>query len=286
MAVGTTRAKRTLGAFMKPIRDRSGLSVEVVAERAVCSVDTIRRLESGRALPSERRLITILAVVGASSAEREEALQLRKIATIEPTPMEHVEELPPRYRRFRMDEEEARRERCLDLLTIPGLAQTTDYATAQGVGSRRLIRNKRWEEIAGSERKERQALLTREKRPLACHLLIGEAALLNIVGSPTVMRDQLDQLLRMGEQPHITIQVVSFQLQFTVLSGGLFLLDFDSDDEQTAVYVESALGMQAVQEHEDADALIGVWEDVASAAPSPARSAEMIRKVRDRVDPN
>lgn len=286
MAVGTTRSKRSLGAFMKPLRERSGLSVEVVAERAVCSVDTIRRLESGRALPSERRLITILAVVGASDKEREEALQLRKAAAVVPTPMEHVEELPPRYRRFRLDEEEARRERCLDLLVIPGLAQTTDYAKAQGVGSRRLIRNKRWEEIAGSERAERQSLLRREKRPLACHLLIGEAALLNVVGSPTVMRDQLDQVLQMGEQSHITIQVVPFDLQFTSLSGGLFLLDFDSEDEKTAVYVESALGMQAVQEHADADAFIGVWEDVASAAPSPARSAEMIRKVRDRVDPN
>jgi transcriptional regulator with XRE-family HTH domain len=284
MAVGTTRAKRRLGKFVKPIRERSQLHVEVVAERVACSGDTIRRLESGRALPSRTRLVAILAIIGATDDERAEALELHKQADIKPTPIEHFEDLPAQYRRFRLDEEEASLERCLDLLVIPGLGQTSDYAREQSIGFRRLIRSAGWEEVAGSERKERQALLARNDQPLACHLLVGEAALWNVVGSPAVMRKQLDQLLTMGELPHVTIQVVPFELSSTVLSGGLLLLDFDSDDEQTAVYLESALGIQAVQEHADADALIGVWEDVASAAPSPGRSAEMIRKVRDRVD--
>ncbi|HEX3781809.1 MAG TPA: helix-turn-helix transcriptional regulator [Pseudonocardiaceae bacterium] len=284
MAVGTTRGKRRLGRYVKPIRLRSKLSAEDVAERASCSAHTVYRLESGEALPSRTRVAAILAVIGATDEERQRAFELREVADLGTKPIQHFEELPVKYRRFRLDETEAVIERTLDMVIIPGLLQTEDYAHAISVAARRLIKSDNWDEFAGPERRERQALLTRDHSPLSYHGLIAEGALRNIIGGPSVLAGQLDHLLKLIELSQVTIQVIPFGFGACgITSGPLFLFGFADEDEQDAAYVESALGMEAVQDSADAAALAAVWDDVASAAPSPEQSAEMIRAERKRV---
>ncbi len=284
MAVGTTRGKRRLGRYIKPIRLRSTLSAEEVAERASCSAHTVYRLESGEALPSRTRVAAILAVIGATDGERQKAFELREVADLGTKPIQHFEELPVKYRRFRLDETEAVIERTLDMILIPGLLQTEDYAHALSIGRQRLNPSDSWTEFAGSERRERQALLTRDRGPLTYHGLVAEAALRNVIGGPSVLAAQLDHLLKLIELPQVTIQVIPFGFgAHGAMSGPLFLFGFADEEDQDAVYVESVLGMEAVQETADAAALTAVWEDVASAAPSPQQSAEMISTERKRV---
>jgi Domain of unknown function (DUF5753)/Helix-turn-helix domain len=284
MAVGTTRGKRRLGRYVKPIVDRSGLKPEQVAKLARCSKQSVYRLLSGDALPRIYLLGTILGVIEATPEERDRAVQLWEIADAGTATIEHAEDLPVKYRRFRMDEGEASRERTLDTVIVPGMLQTADYASAISYGARRLIRADGWQSRAAAERSDRQGLLVRNENPLVYHGLIAEGALRNIIGGPDVMAAQLDHLLARTELPHVTIQVIPSDFgAHGLMSGPLFLLSFPEDDEPHAAYVESLTGMETVEDREAAAALSDVWDEIAAGAPSPERSTEMIREIRDTV---
>jgi transcriptional regulator with XRE-family HTH domain len=281
MAVGTTRGKRRLGRFVKPIRLRAGLTADQVAERASCSPQTVYRLEAGEALPSRTRIAAILAVLQATDDEREAAFQLWEVADVDGSVIEHAEDLPVKYRRFRMDENEAVSERTLDMIVVPGLLQINDYTKAMSAGSRRLVKSSGWEERAGAERAERRALLTRDE-PLTYQALIGVAVLRTVVGGRSVMAEQLEHLLAMTELENVTIQVLPSDFgAHGMMSGPVQLLRFV--DNEDAAYAESLLGIEPVQDPSAVAALSALWDDIASSAPSPEQSREMISAERKRT---
>src|SRR5262245_57055965 len=119
MAVGTTRGKRRLSRFVRPILERSGLKPNQVAKEAVCSPQTVNRLLSGNALPSRQRFDTILGVISATNEERDQAFQLYEVADTDTAVIEPADAPSAKYRRFRMDEAEASRERTHDTMIVP-----------------------------------------------------------------------------------------------------------------------------------------------------------------------
>lgn len=284
MAIGTTRGKRRLGRFVKPIRQRSGRKPEDVAELAVCSKQTIQRLESGHALPSRSRLSAILGVIGATDTERSEAERLWQVADASTMGIQHADDLTAKYRRFRLDEAEASRERTLDTVIVPGLLQIPEYAAAIAHARQRLERSPGWEQHAGAERSERQALLDCDPDPLELHALVHEGALRTIIGGAEIMTAQLEHMLDMVERPNVTVQVVPFDHgAHGAMTGPWFLMNFPEDDESDAAYTESMTGMENVGDSDDVVRLAEVWQAIADTAPSPTRSADMIVGIRKEV---
>lgn len=280
MAVGTTRGKRRLGRFVKPIRERSGLKPEEVAERAECSRHTVTRMESGDHLPRIHLFRTLLDVIGATDTEREKARELWKVANANISVIERAAELSPQYLRFRLDETEAVGERTLDGLMIPGMLQTPDYALANARGLNQALESENWQHEA-DERRERQQLLTRDENPLRLHALIDEAALRRLVGGPAVMGPQLDHLLLMGQRPNITIQAIPMGLGAYGAIGTAVFLSFPEEDEPDSLYLDGPTSMQTVVDPKDVSAILAAWNEVADAAPSAERSAEIIQEIKD-----
>lgn len=283
MAVGTTRGKRRLGRFVKQVRLRSGLDVGQVSALAECARQTVTRMESGDSLPGIHLFLAILGVIGATDQERVEARQLREVADVDTASIEYAEDLSAKYRRFRLDELEASRERTLDLVIVPGMLQTPDYAAALYRG--RHLRNKmpEWESRAATERQNRQELLKRKPNPLELHALVDQAVLERVIGGPSVMAAQFDHLLQAAKTPNVTIQVIRKNHgAHGAMSGPLTVFSFPEDDEPDAAYIESLVATESV-ENEDVAALSAVWEEVAAAAPSSAKSTEIIRAARAMV---
>lgn len=284
MAIGTTRGKRRLGRHVTPIIKRSGLKAEEIAKQVRCSKQSVYRLQSGDALPRLHLLLSMLGVIGATAEEREKAIELWEIADSDTTIIEFAEDLPVRYMRFRMDETEAVHERTLDMVIVPGMLQTADYAAALWSAARRLIRAERWEERAVADRHDRQELLRREENPLALHALIDEAALRRVIGSRDVMVAQLDHLIRMAELPNVTIQVTPLNFGASgAYSGTMILLGYPEPDEPDSAYVESMAGGETVSDDDSVAALSDVWESIAAAAPSTERSMKIIKAVRGEL---
>lgn len=284
MAVGTTRGKRRLGRYVRPILERSGLTPDEVSTRAKCSRQTVTRLLTGASLPRIHLFMILLNTIMATDEERERAIQLWEVADADTTTIEHADELPASYRRFRMDEREASMQRTLDTVIIPGLLQTPAYASAKAAASRVMIRGPWNAEAEAAERRDRQSLLHSPENPLVLHTLIDEVALRRLVGGPDVMVEQLDHLLAMAKLPHVTIQVIPFKAgAYGAMSGPLMILGFPEEDEPESAYVESLTGMHTVENQEHVSALVAVWDSAADTALSSMATTKFIRAVRDTV---
>ncbi|HEY3608711.1 MAG TPA: helix-turn-helix transcriptional regulator [Pseudonocardiaceae bacterium] len=284
MVVGTTRGKRRLGRFVKPIRVRSGRKPDEIAALAVCSKQTVYRLESGDALPSLHRFTTVLEVIGATEDERRRALQLWEIADSDPAIIAHAGDLPVRYRRFRMDECEAIRERTLDTVIVPGMLQTADYAAEINRAARTRINRPASDALAAAERRDRQSLLFRANRPLVLHSLIDEGVLRRVIGGPSLLAAQLEHLLAMAEEPNITIQVVPFTFgAYGAMSGPITIFTFPEDGEPESAYLEYVTGGETLEDEADVSGLAAVWQEICAAAPAPEESARIIGAVLDSV---
>ncbi|MEV8438862.1 helix-turn-helix transcriptional regulator [Actinosynnema sp. NPDC051121] len=282
MAIGSTRGKRRLGRHIRPILERSGLKVDEVVKVSRVSRPTIVRMLSGDALARWPTLAMVLDVIGATPEEKTRALQLWEVADVDPSVIGHARDLPSGYKRFRMDELEAVRERSLDPMLVTGLLQTAGYAEAVARATSRRIIGDNWDEHAAAERSERQELLSREK-PLEFHAVVDEAALRRLVGGVEVMRGQLDHLVAMAELPNVTIQVLPYSRgAYEAQAGGLHLLEFAESDEPLAAYVEALTGLAPVED-EDAEVLSAVWDDAARLALTAEESVSLIRAVRDAL---
>ncbi len=259
------------------------MKIEQVAIEARCSRQTVSRLFTGDNLPRFHLFTSLLAVLGVNGADRDRALELWEIADADTVTIEHANDLPPTYMRFRMDEREAVRERTLDTVIIPGLLQTAAYAEAMSLANR-----ERWKadwdaEVGVAERRDRQALLTRSERPLVLHALLDEVTLHRKIGGPKVLLEQLDHLIEMSRQPNITIQIVPFVAgAYGAMSGPLCLFSFPEEDERDAAYVESLAGVATVENHEDVAALSAVWDGAAAIALPADKSEGAIRAARKK----
>jgi transcriptional regulator with XRE-family HTH domain len=284
MVVGTTRGKRRLGRFVKPIRVRSGRKPDEIAALAVCSKQTVYRLESGDALPSLHRFTTVLEVIGATDDERRRALQLWEIADSDPAMIAHAGDLPVRYRRFRMDECEAIRERTLDTVIVPGMLQTADYAAEINRAARTRTNRPASDALAAAERRDRQSLLFRANHPLVLHSLIDEGVLRRMIGGPGVLAAQLEHLLAMAEEPNITVQIVPFTFgAYGAMSGPITIFTFPEDGEPESAYLEYVSGGETLEDEADVAGLASVWQEICAAAPTPEESARIIRSALDSV---
>ncbi|MFF4837157.1 DUF5753 domain-containing protein [Streptomyces sp. NPDC001315] len=133
---------------------------------------------------------------------------------------EYRDTLPPRFLDVAEMEHHAAALRVAQVINIPGLLQTPEHARTL---FRQAVPTLRPHEIEYriSHRIKRQAVLHRE-RPPQYTAIIHEAALRMRFGGREVARTQLDHLVKMSEQPHITLRVIPFDgTAFPTVGHGL-----------------------------------------------------------------
>lgn len=128
---------------------------------------------------------------------------------------------------------------------IPGLLQDDAYAEAIVRRSRQWQTNREIQNFVNL-RLERQRALSR-KDPLQLWCILDESALRRKVGGPDVMKAQLQHLLNVAdEHPHVTIQVLPFEVgAHAGIDGAFTLLHFPAgspvvvvEPMTTALYLE------------------------------------------------
>jgi transcriptional regulator with XRE-family HTH domain len=127
----------------------------------------------------------------------------------------------------------------VELLVVPGLLQTEEYARAlMGVHE---LGTEKAERFVGS-RRVRQELLDRVDPP-ELSFVVDEAVLLRVIGGRAVMRAQLRWLLELAERPSVAIRVLPFALgEHVGLRGPFVLLKFAGTNDPDVVYIEHRRG--------------------------------------------
>jgi transcriptional regulator with XRE-family HTH domain len=165
--------------------------------------------------------------------------------------------------------------RWFELITIPGLLQTPDYMRAV----LRTRVNTTDDEIDAmvEARMARQAILTKDKPP-TLWVVITEAVLRCPVGGTYVMREQLNKLIEAARQPNVVIQVIpTAQGAHEGFRGPFIIADFK--DHPAVAYQDTAVRGMIVDETEDVDSLMVLWDTLRSVALPVAASLELIEEV-------
>ena len=127
----------------------------------------------------------------------------------------------------------------VELLVVPGLLQTEDYARA--VMSVYDLGTDKSERFVAS-RQVRQQVLDRADPP-TLSFVVCESVLLRAIGGRVVMRAQLERLRDVAQRPNVTIRVVPLALgEHVGLRGAFVLLRFTGTNDPDVVYLEQRRG--------------------------------------------
>lgn len=128
-------------------------------------------------------------------------------------------------------------------------------------------------------RMERRSVLDRPSPP-QFWLILHEAVLRIPVGSPQVMAAQLEYVLEMAEEPHVTIQVLPFRAGAPAAERSFTMLSPIADDEGPVLYSETTGTGHINDSQEAVRAWAGRFDHLRASAASAADSLRLIQQIR------
>lgn len=279
-------SRRRLGAELRRLRAKTGLTLDEVAERMTCSTSKISRLETGKGIPKVPDVRELMRIYGvASDTERDMLLRLVRDGrqhgwweelTDGVQPERFIMDAPSRYAAM---ETEASAVRSFEVAMLHGLLQTPEYTRA--VLDALLISGRGDHEIellVELRRRRQQALVDRDP-PLELAVVLDEAALCRVVGSPAVMAAQLQSVLDRSELPNVSVRVLPFAAGLhRAHSGSFVLLEFPSEVGADVVYVEGHAGDSYLENRSDVELYRDVLADVTRRALDPDASRALVRR--------
>ncbi|GAA2079909.1 helix-turn-helix transcriptional regulator [Streptomyces albiaxialis] len=164
---------------------------------------------------------------------------------------------------------------------VPGLLQTEEYARA--MLSAGQVLHERDVDSALRARMERQSVLDQE-RPPWLWIVLGEAAIRNVIGGPGVMRAQLLRLLEVGSFERVHVQMLPFaNTDPAVLGGSMTLLSFRNGEK--VAYTEGIHSGKYMEEPEEVARYSALYDRLQANALDPSTSAALIRQVLEEHYP-
>jgi hypothetical protein len=164
-------------------------------------------------------------------------------------------------------------------MTIPALLQTPAYADAVIGETIPLLTT----EEAGTRLKvrlHRQHRIYDPARPLRLWVVLDESVLRRVVGSPGIMREQLEHLNALGTEPHITVQVLPHTVgAHPGLSGQFSILKFADSSAATVVYLERFTSDLYLEKPSDVQHYGVMFDHLQALALSPDSSRDFITDV-------
>lgn len=272
-----TVLKRYVALELRKLREGAGITRAQSAEHLHCVVSAITHLEIMRNLPRPLELRALLELYGVPE-RTDDFQQLVTAARKGKDWWEPFGDAAPKWLDLLLGmEASAAQIDSYDAMTIPGLFQTHRYARA-------LVRSGEPElpdadvEARVELRLARQQVLTREPEPPTVWTVLDESALLRTTGDEKVMREQMTQLLKLGDLPNVTIQVLPLAAgMHPGMNGTFMVLTFPPElaGDPGVAYTESRIGGIY---YEDA-AEIMRYRDTMTRVQLTARSPEESREV-------
>lgn len=228
--------RRQLGADLRRLRERKGLTLEEAGTLVEISKATLSRYETKEGTVKWPTVDALCREYGATEEERLALVELAKGAKIQGWWRSLADPIPESMNLMLTLEDEVVREDHYACMYVPGLLQTRAYAEAVHRASEMRCSE---QEIAHMVdiRMKRQELLTREDPP---HIwaVIDEAVLRRLVGGREVMREQLLHLRGQTDQLQVTVQILPFASGAHAATVGSFVILGGPTPQLDVVYVD------------------------------------------------
>lgn len=272
-----TLRQRRLGAELRKLRERAGLSSTDAAARIGIQQARMSMIEAGRYGVSADRVramarsyacddMALIEALGGMTGRRgrvwwDEYRELLPMALVEVAELEH----------------EATALRVAVLVTMPGLLQTSDHARASYGQSVPSLHPYEIEHRAAF-RVRRQGVLHGDS-PLPYTAIVHEAALRMGVGGPEVVRGQLHHLIEMGEQSNVTILAIPFEQAGFPASGQPITFACGRVQQLDTVLLDSDHGCDLLFAEAQLSRYRAVLDRMERCALTPGKSRDFIHKI-------
>lgn len=275
-----TLLKMLVGVQLAGFRDDAGLSQEQAARSVGFSPAKLSRIESGkgRRPPTEGDVRALLKLYGTDEYEASVLLKLLLRAG-EPGWWQRYDKrlMPEWFDRLVGLQEAAATIRTFEIQYVPGLLQTAAYTRA--VVERGLPNAPAGEVQRRVELRMRRAeLLLREAAP-QIWAIIDESVLLRVLGSPAVMREQLEHLVTMAERTNVTVQIVPLDVtNASAPAIPVTYLRFGGLDLPDVVYLEHIRSANFLEDRDETEEYRIALDRLADEALKPRDSVELLRR--------
>jgi transcriptional regulator with XRE-family HTH domain len=235
-----TVRRRRLAAELRAIREATGKSGDVVAAALKWSPSKISRYELARTGLKPRDVERLLDYYEVTDSRRTLLVTLAQDAAQKGWWEEFTDFLSADYQQFIGLEHEASSIDIWHVEVVSGLLQTEAYA-------RHIISSyNQVEPIAPGMierlvkiRMQRQQVLTREP-PLQLSVVLDESILRRRIGTPAVMYEQLQRLVKEADRPNVTLRILPLATQHTVIGESFVIFRFGPDNDAILQDVVSA----------------------------------------------
>ncbi|MEU7472500.1 helix-turn-helix transcriptional regulator [Streptomyces sp. NPDC044984] len=280
-----TLLKMLVGVQLAGFRDDAGLSQDQAARSVGFSPAKLSRIESGkgRRPPTEGDVRALLTLYGTDEYEASVLLKLLRRAG-EPGWWQRYDKrlMPEWFDRLVGLQEAAATIRTFEIQYVPGLLQTAAYTRAvveRGLPNAPASEVQRRVEL----RMRRAELLLREAAP-QLWAVIDESVLLRVLGSPAVMREQLEHLVAMAERPNVTVQIVPLDVtNASAPAIPVTYLRFGGLDLPDVVYLEHIRSANFLEDLDETEEYRIALDRLADEALKPRDSVELLhRTIKER----
>lgn len=284
MQHGPAVRRRKLGAELRALRSRSGLTSGEAARLLGWHQSKVSRIETARSgvkpedvrrlldayRVRDRRIRDLLVALAGTEGSGERRHWWHRYRGL----------LPPEYRDFISLESQAHAMRTLETSVVPGLLQTPEYARAVTRASLRELPDAQIDALV-EVRLARQAVL-RSDPPLRLEAVLDESALRRPVGGGRVMEQQLKGLKEAAALPHVRLQVLPFAAgEHIGVTGPFVIFSFPNTTDLDVVVLDHLTSSLYLERKEDLKAYADAFTSLQGKALSEKDSSQLIAGLHD-----
>lgn len=274
---GPTSGRLRLRTALRNGREVAKLTQQQVADAMDWSLSKIIRIEKGTVSVSTNDVRALLRLYRITDEQHvADLVALARAARRKAWWAAYRQVVPSHFGELIGLEAEASVHKYFQPVAVPGLLQTTAYAlsvlrnvapgtwTDTEIDTRLEIRMTRQREVLG------------KADPPRMEVILDEAVLHRVAGSPAVMHEQLTHLVEVGSRPGTTVQVLPFTAGVSAVEGTFLILQFPNPGDSDVVYIESALTGHVLDRPDDIGPYRRAFERLQQTALKPDESLAMI----------
>ncbi|MFC8726736.1 helix-turn-helix domain-containing protein [Streptomyces bacillaris] len=275
-----TVRRRRLGAELKRLREKAGVSMEDAAERIGGDKPKISRQENGRQGVSKLEIEALLELYRVSDDRLRTALTtLAREGRRKGWWAQYGDILTAGFQEWLSIESDAARILAFQPMLVPGLLQTVEYGMEViRCAEKDATQAKRDSYL--EVRKVRQEIFARDNPPqYVC--LLDEAVLRREVGGPAVMAAQLARILEVNNPPKLTIQVVPFgQGWHAGMHGPFNIYNYPDPMDLDVVNLDYLDGALYLEEDDSVKRYQLAFDELRGTALNTPQSIELVSSVQ------
>jgi transcriptional regulator with XRE-family HTH domain len=268
---------RRLRSELRQERDKLRLTQKDVADALDWSPSKLIRIENGTVGISITDLKALLLNYKIINEDRvDELVAMARAGKEQAWWHKYRDNYSKQFLTFLGLESSAIRLRQFQSLAVPGILQTRDYArvlVSQGLADEERI------QTGVAVRLQRQKLL--EPGGPDSYFILDESVLRRRVGSPEIMREQLNRLKELAALPNVTIQVVPFAAgRHRGLLGSFEIFELSDQEDDYALLLEQPYKDVLIEDSsEETREYVVIFRELEKVALGEEESVKFIDKV-------